>query len=90
MIKLKLRLAYRGHVYFEPVSPEVVRSALQYLKSKNRLYHDILIHVSQIPENLLSLTEPVDIPIEVEIENDFSDNSNNVGDSDNPLQKMID
>ena len=54
MIKLKRKLVCRGHVYFEHVSPEVVRSALQYLKSNNPLYHDILIDVSQIPENLLS------------------------------------
>ena len=62
-----------------------MRSALQYLKSNNPLYHDILIDVSQIPENLLSLEEPIDIPIEVETETAFSDNDNNAEDSHNPL-----
>ena len=34
MIKLKRKLAYRGHVYFEAVSPEAVRSALRILKKQ--------------------------------------------------------
>ena len=62
MIKLKRKLVYRGHVYFEAVSPDAVRSALQYLKMNNPLYSDILIDVGQIPEYRLSLAEPIDIP----------------------------
>ena len=86
MIKLKRKLAYRGHFYFEAVSPEAVRSALQFLKLNNPLYHDILIDISQIPENLLSLAEPVDIPIELELENDIPENRGNIPeDVDNPL-----
>ena len=42
MIKLKRKLLYRGHVYFEAVSPDLVRSALEYLKMNNPLYGDIL------------------------------------------------
>ena len=41
MIKLKRKLMYRGHVYFESVSPDVVRRALQYLKLNNPLYYDM-------------------------------------------------
>ena len=59
MIKLKRKLSYHGHAYFEAVSPEVVTSALNYLKENNHLYSDIVIDVGQIPSNLLSLTEPV-------------------------------
>ena len=51
MVKLKRKLIYRGHVYFEAVSPDVVRSAPQYLKLNNP--------IGLIPENLLSLTEPI-------------------------------
>ena len=93
MIKLKRKLVYRGHVYFEAVSPETeaeaaVQSALQYLKSNNPLHHDILIDVSQIPKNPLSLTEPIDIPIEIEAENDISEKGqNSLEDGDNPLRK---
>ena len=35
MIKLKRKLMYRGHVYFEAVSPNVVMAALSYLKQNN-------------------------------------------------------
>ena len=84
MIKLKRKLTYRGHVYFEAVSPEAVHSALQYLKSNNPLYHDVIIDIGLIPENLLSLTEPIDIPIEIDAENDILDD-NLLEVSENPL-----
>ena len=45
MIKLKRKLMFRGHVYFEAVSPEAVRIALQYLKLNNPLYSDIEIDI---------------------------------------------
>ena len=77
MVKLKRKLMYRGHVYFEAVSPDVVRSALQYLKLNNPLYSDIEIDIGQIPENLLSLIEPIDIPIQLEVDNDALDSHNN-------------
>ena len=73
MVKLKRKLMYRGHVYFEAVSPDVVLSALQYLKQYNPLYFDIEIDVGRIPENLLSLTEPIDIPIELEMDKNEPD-----------------
>ena len=40
MSKLKRKWRYRGHVYFEAVSPDVTRSALQYLKLNSSLYYD--------------------------------------------------
>ena len=73
MVKLKRKLMYRGHVYFEAVSPDIVQSALQYLKLNNPLYCDIEINVGNIPEHLLSLTEPIDIPIEIEMDQNESD-----------------
>ena len=60
MIKLKRKLSFRGHVYFETVSPDLVNLTLTYLKDNNHLYSDIVIDVGQIPSSLLSLTEPVD------------------------------
>ena len=84
MIKLKRKMNYRCHVYFEAVSPDTVQRALEYLKSNNPLYHDIVIDIGQIPANLLSLIEPIDIPIEIEIENNISKQCD-LEDSDNPL-----
>ena len=66
MIKLKRKLVYRGQVYFEADLTDAVRSIFQYLKMNNPLYSDILINVGEIPENLLSLAEPIDIPVEIE------------------------
>ena len=60
MVKLKRKLMYRGHVYFKAVSPELVRSALHYLKLNNHLYSDIEIDLSQIPKNLLSLADSIE------------------------------
>ena len=60
MVKLKRKLMYRGHVYFEPVRPDVIKTALNFLKEHNLLYRDITINISQIPDNLLALQqEPV-------------------------------
>ena len=60
MIKLKRKLSFRGHVYFEAVSPDLVNLALTYLKDNSHLYSDIVIDAGQIASILLSLTEPVD------------------------------
>ena len=49
------------------------------------MYQDIHIDISQIPENLLSLVEPIDIAIEIDSENNLSDLSNNTLEDDNPL-----
>ena len=39
-VKLKRKLEYRGHVYFEPVRPRLILRILQFLKKNNPLYHD--------------------------------------------------
>ena len=77
---------YRGHVYFEAVCPDVVQAALHYLKQHKPLYSDIEIDVGRIPENLLSLSEPVDIPIELEIDNNDKDTLTE--ETENPLDKF--
>ena len=48
------------NVYFEPVCPDIVMSALQYLKANNSLYNNISIDLNQIPENLIYLTDMLD------------------------------
>ena len=80
MIKLKRKLSFRGHVYFEAVSPDLVHLALAYLKDNNHLYSDIVIDVSQIPSSLLSLTEPVD-----NSDHDVDDIDSQIDERENPL-----
>ena len=84
MVKLKRKLVYRGHVYFEAVRPDMVRSALQYLKINNPLYSDIIIDIGQIPENLLTLSEPVECTEEVDM-NQSNSRELPEEDIDNPL-----
>ena len=43
LAKLKGKLSFKGHVYFEPVRPQRVRAALEFLQKVNPLYQDVLI-----------------------------------------------
>ena len=61
VIKLKRKLTYRGHVYFEAVRPELLNQALMYLKENNPLYSDVSVNISNIPNNLLPFAND-DIP----------------------------
>ena len=54
VVKLKRKLNYHGHVYFEAVCPETVYHALLYLRQSNALYSDIEIVSDNIPSDLLS------------------------------------
>ena len=50
VVKLKRKLNYQGHVYFEAVRPETVFHALLYLRQDNALYSDIEIILDNIPK----------------------------------------
>ena len=57
IVKLKRKLSFRGHVYFETVCPESINQALLYLKKYIPLYQDITINMNNIPDNLKDLTD---------------------------------
>ena len=57
MSKLKRKLQFRGHVYFQAVRPEVVLHALQWLKRNNELYQNVAINLKNIDRELLSLCD---------------------------------
>ena len=48
LLKLKRKLQFRGHVYFEVVRPEFVITALNWLKGNNPLYQNIQIDSANI------------------------------------------
>ena len=48
MLKLKRKLQFRGHVYFQAVRRHFVLQALQWLKANNILYKEIQIHINKI------------------------------------------
>ena len=48
MLKLKRKLEFRGHVYFQAVRPQLLLNALILLKANNALYRDISINNANI------------------------------------------
>ena len=57
IIKLKRKLEYRGHVYFEPVRPDIVLRLQQFCKANNDLYKDVIIVPTHIPTALFDSLE---------------------------------
>ena len=49
--KLKRKLSYRGHVYFEVARPNTLSTSLLYLKQNNNLLHDIATLLGNIQKN---------------------------------------
>ena len=57
LVKLKRKLKFRGHVYFETVSPDSVYAGLCYLNKNNFLYHGINSNMMCLPTLLKNLAE---------------------------------
>ena len=56
MLKLKRKLEFRGHVYFQAVRPQLVENALNWLMQNNPLYN-VTTDMSNIDENLNTLQQ---------------------------------
>ena len=57
LLKLKRKLEYRGHVYFEAVRPEMIVQVLEHLKQINHLYRDTEIDLTNLPVELIFVDE---------------------------------
>ena len=57
MLKLKRKLEFRGHVYFQAVRPQFIFDALNWLKFNNPLYNNITIDINNISANLTSFEQ---------------------------------
>ena len=57
MLKLKWKLEFRGHVYFQAVHPQLVENALYLLVQNNPLYNNVTTDMSNIDENLKNLQQ---------------------------------
>ena len=57
MLKLKRKLEFRGHVYFQAVRPQVVLNALNWLKVNNPLYDNISVDIENIDRKLSTLQQ---------------------------------
>ena len=59
LLKLKRKLQFRGHVYFQAVRPQFVTRALNWLVENNPLYENIQIQCDNITSELTNLNNPV-------------------------------
>jgi DNA replication protein DnaC len=57
LLKLKRKLHFRGHVYFQAVRPQYILNALNWLKKNNPLYGSIAINIDNIDQQLTSLQQ---------------------------------
>lgn len=55
LLKLKRKIQFKGHVYFEAIRPEFIMTALNWLKANNILYKDIQIDCTNISTELTSI-----------------------------------
>ena len=74
LVKLKRKIEFKGHVYFESVRPSFVELALNYLKEHNPFYSNVLINVDNRDllclSDIESIVEKDEFEIAVENEND--------------------
>ena len=71
LVKLKRKLPFKGHVYFDPVLSQRVRAVLEFLQKVNPLYQDVLISDTNINPDLLSIGKrPLKSEIDFETESD--------------------
>ena len=79
-LKLKRKLAYRGHYMYDYISPEKVMAALMWLKSNNPLYANIDINDNWLEE---SLANDADLFAGLIKQPDTNENSSTIDDSSN-------
>ena len=80
MVKLKRKLNFRGHVYFQAVSPESIYATLSYLKVNNVFYSNINIDMATLPISLTNLSD--------EELTDSESHDDALEENDNPLYRF--
>ena len=62
MLKLKRKVEFKGHVYFQAVRPQIILHALNWLRIDNPLNSNININISNIDDTLIRLQHDEIIP----------------------------
>ena len=65
MMKLKRKLKYHGHQYYESVHPAIVYDAFDNLTNNNTLYSNIDIVMTNIDNELDSFENPQELPADI-------------------------
>ena len=93
LLKLKRKLQFRGHVYFQAVRPQFVISALNWLVANNPLYRNIEIHCDNISSDLTNLNCPdtdqenIDEPLQLQSNVNRELCNEDVEEQDDPLNE---
>ena len=85
MLKLKRKLEFRGHVYFQAVRPQLVENALSWLMQNNALYNNITTDMSNISEDLKTLQNHESTDTDTSSEKLPTREDDALEESDNPL-----
>ena len=95
MLKLKRKLEFRGHVYFQAVRSQFILDALNWLKMNNPLYSNIKIDINNISVDLTSLEDDC-VSIQhfdknekpsIDIDKNKIMNNDDTGERDDPLNE---
>ena len=57
VVKFKRHLRYRVHVHFEPIRPESMYAALNYLTNNNKFYEDISVSYGLSSNEILNVAD---------------------------------
>ena len=91
MLKLKRKLEFRGHVYFQAVRPQIIENALNWLKHNNPLYFNVTTEMNIIDVNLKNMGQNEDSDTDTSTEacsNKLPTNENdNMEETDDPLNE---
>ncbi len=85
MLKLKRKLEFRGHVYFQAVRPQLVENALNWLMQNNPLYNNITTDMSNISEDLKTLQYDASTDANTSSENLPTNEDDALEENDDPL-----
>jgi hypothetical protein len=85
MLKLKRKLEFRGHVYFQAVRPQLVESALNWLIQNNALYSNVTTDMSNISEDLKTLQHDASTDTDTSSEKLPTNEDDALEENDDPL-----
>jgi hypothetical protein len=85
MLKLKRKLEFRGHVYFQAVRPQLILHALNWLRMNNPLYSNIIVDIDNIDTSLTALQQNENVPAE-----NLLNNNENASTDDTPEENTPD
>ncbi|XP_057310266.1 uncharacterized protein LOC130648243 [Hydractinia symbiolongicarpus] len=87
-VKLKRKLCYRGHAHFQAVRPEYIQTALEFLKSNNPLYSDVIISLNNIPSDLSNVSNATSDGESYDENNENRAIDEELEENENPLNEM--